>query len=744
MYRRTTFFPLRSSHSRSTLVLFLLVLLCFAGAFSRAHASHLSGGEITYTCLGNDNYTFTLRLYSDCSGVQDPPTSAQVRFNGPCGTFMRSFPREAVNEVSQLCAADMGGSTCNGGVLPGTTEHIYSDTVTLTPCDQWTIGVFGSSLGSRNASVLNLVNPTNQTMYFETTVNSLLAPCDNSPVIQSAPIPYVCLGTPVSYSFGALDADGDALSYALTGARAATGNEIPYAAGFSATAPIAGIQLNEATGEVTFTPDMQGSYVVAVRVEQRDGNGVLIGSVVRDMQFIVFPCAGTAPDAAAGAVEGLSGSVLSSTDNTINLCSDGAFCFNATYPDADAGSTLVIASNIAQVLPGATLASTGSNPIVATFCWNNTAGISGSFTFNVTITDCTPGSLALVQNYSYTVIVAAADPLLLMVSNDTAVWCAGEQARIALEGITGGTAPFNTVWSTDGGTVIGSQQAFFVPVVAATDFTVVVTDACAATASATVSASVAVHGPLVLEHTPDTVACSGGEVLLAAWASGGAGGYTIRWNGSVSIDGNLPVAPFEPTIYSVSATDACGVSILSSVLVSSEVPTTSIAASMQGDDQWSFTAVSFPAAMDHVWEFGNGETSSDRNPQHPYRDFQPHVVHLTITTANGCSATDTVHIAPAAHVYFPNAFTPNGDGLNDVFGVVGAGITALELNVFDRWGAMVFSTDSITAGWNGRLPGGGMAPNGVYVFQFRVFTGGAVPATGTGHVTLLGEGLAQY
>ncbi|MBK8339208.1 MAG: gliding motility-associated C-terminal domain-containing protein [Flavobacteriales bacterium] len=115
------------------------------------------------------------------------------------------------------------------------------------------------------------------------------------------------------------------------------------------------------------------------------------------------------------------------------------------------------------------------------------------------------------------------------------------------------------------------------------------------------------------------------------------------------------------------------------------------------------------------------------------------MVELTITTANGCTATDTVHLLPAAHVYFPNAFTPDGDGINDVFGAVGHELSEVSFIVFDRWGAQVFASSTMGQGWDGRTANGSMAPTGVYVFRFHV-KGERLPATeGIGHVTLLGS-----
>ncbi len=69
-------------------------------------------------------------------------------------------------------------------------------------------------------------------------------------------------------------------------------------------------------------------------------------------------------------------------------------------------------------------------------------------------------------------------------------------------------------------------------------------------------------------------------------------------------------------------------------------------------------------------------------------------------------------------LYIPNAFTPNGDGINDVFRVYGTDIENFSLVVYNRWGATVFSTTDITKGWDGRVNNGEeIADSGVYDYQ---------------------------
>ncbi len=82
---------------------------------------------------------------------------------------------------------------------------------------------------------------------------------------------------------------------------------------------------------------------------------------------------------------------------------------------------------------------------------------------------------------------------------------------------------------------------------------------------------------------------------------------------------------------------------------------------------------------------------------------------LTTSASSGCFATDTISVRVykvAPGLYTPNAFTPNGDGLNDVFKPIGIGIKQINyFKIFDRWGQIIFSSTQQNAGWDGTFKG---------------------------------------
>ncbi len=78
---------------------------------------------------------------------------------------------------------------------------------------------------------------------------------------------------------------------------------------------------------------------------------------------------------------------------------------------------------------------------------------------------------------------------------------------------------------------------------------------------------------------------------------------------------------------------------------------------------------------------------------------------LTLTDANGCTATDSVTIVVDGSLYVPNTFTPNGDGINDMFFAFGQEIETFEMWIFNRWGELIFTCDDLSIGWDGTYQG---------------------------------------
>ncbi len=130
----------------------------------------------------------------------------------------------------------------------------------------------------------------------------------------------------------------------------------------------------------------------------------------------------------------------------------------------------------------------------------------------------------------------------------------------------------------------------------------------------------------------------------------------------------------------------------------------------------------------YEWYFGeNGILGSSyvQNPEFTFPDAEPanFDVELIVTNQYGCTdtATNVVIMNGVYNFYVPSAFTPNGDGVNDVFFPKGEGLDPLEYEmlIFDRWGNIVFQTTETTKEWDGSKLGT-QVPQGVYVW--KIFT----------------------
>ena len=94
---------------------------------------------------------------------------------------------------------------------------------------------------------------------------------------------------------------------------------------------------------------------------------------------------------------------------------------------------------------------------------------------------------------------------------------------------------------------------------------------------------------------------------------------------------------------------------------------------------------------------------------------------LTVTTAEGCIASDEINITvfKGSTIFTPGGFTPNQDGLNDRIKPYYIGIKKLEyFSIFNRWGELVFTTKDLSAGWNGIFKGSAQ-PSGTYVWMLK-------------------------
>ncbi|MEW6773203.1 MAG: gliding motility-associated C-terminal domain-containing protein [Bacteroidota bacterium] len=151
-------------------------------------------------------------------------------------------------------------------------------------------------------------------------------------------------------------------------------------------------------------------------------------------------------------------------------------------------------------------------------------------------------------------------------------------------------------------------------------------------------------------------------------------------------------------------------------------------------------------ATQYVWYFGDWcsteNSSNEVNPVHEYGCSGTFTTMLIATNEYGCSDTmvQIIWIKPEIHLYIPDCFTPNGDGLNDVFIPKGIGILEHDYRmlIFDRWGEEIFESNALHKGWDGSVKGSSvMAAEGVYVYKIYAKDVRGRAYEFVGHVTCL-------
>ena len=355
-----------------------------------SEATHAMGTDITYRWLTGDTYEFTLTFYRDCAGTTAPGSiNLGVNSLSGCGQTgsVTLLMNGGATEVSPICPSQ--SSNCAGGSFPGVEQYIYTGIYTfVSKCPDWSISW---NHCCRNSAVTNLNAPSARDMYVETLLNNADSLDNSSPTFTSLPVPYLCAGQTFCYNHGAFDPDGDSLAYRLIAAQDGPfpSTNIPYNSPYSPTYPITtasgSVAFDPVTGNMCLTPNASQFSVVTIAVDEyRDG--VLIGTTLRDLQIVVQTCTNNLPAMSSPGIINQVGGVRVD-DNSVEVCVGETTTFEIEFSDPDLLDVLTVTSNMTTTLPGATITTTGTNPITAQISWTPPAGSQGFHDFTLTVQD---------------------------------------------------------------------------------------------------------------------------------------------------------------------------------------------------------------------------------------------------------------------------------------------------------------------------------------------------------------------
>lgn len=244
------------------------------------------------------------------------------------------------------------------------------------------------------------------------------------------------------------------------------------------------------------------------------------------------------------------------------------------------------------------------------------------------------------------------------------------------------------------------------------------------------------HDFLPMQINPlDTTICPGASVTITA-----SGANTYSWSPGETLNttsGDEVIAtPTENTTYAVTGNYfGCVNTVYSEVSLSPPLGNA-------GNDTTIIISESAvlngSGGTEYVWTPAG--TLNDPTLQNPTATPLVTTTYtVTVTDDNGCVSTDevTVYVSNTPVIVFPNAFTPNGDGFNDFYNLVNRGVlAALDLQIYNRWGEMIYEGNLGSTGWDGTF-NGETQPVGTYAYMFSASDFDGNTYTAQGNFTLV-------
>lgn len=338
------------------------------------------------------------------------------------------------------------------------------------------------------------------------------------------------------------------------------------------------------------------------------------------------------------------------------------------------------------------------------------------------------------------VTVPEYEPISIIVPPDIIEICPNVGQSLLVEA-SGGTGNYIYTWQNASGQVISSLDSVLISPMSTTFFVISVGDECGSFATDTINYEVT-SPPLIVTTSAPVEICPGDSTLLQVSASGGFGAYAYYWPHSQETSTEVWVQPLSTSNYQVQVSDECQTfSVTSSIQVTVVKPDANF--TVISDPVIENLPVSFQNLTSngfvYDWFFGDGGYSSDIHPSHVFDAPGIYPVTLIAEDEKGCidSITLFVEIFKEYFVYVPNTFIPDGDRLNEVFSASLIGVESVEIEIFNRWGQLIFTSTDLDFEWDGTYRGN-KVQNGTYVWKLVVLPENKVDKEiYTGHINLL-------
>jgi len=532
----------------------LTLLFCIAN--SGAYASHIMSAALTYQYIGNNTYQFTLTAYRDCQSSVGI-SNVVVDYSSASCNIQGSFPLPTlveIVEVSTTCPGVPTDCSVSGSPNKGYQRYVFTGTIQIPKeCTDW---VFSWQECNRNTAINTISNPGLTCLYIQSTLNNTLGPV-SSPQF-SDPNVYIPWQQNTTLNYGAAVTNADSLNFSFITPKSSANVNVAYLTipGFTFSASdflesSAPITLNSSTGIVSnVDPTVNNRITVTDILVKQYVNGVVVGTVERAIELVVFPNNNALP--VLGGINNVP------KDTIITICAGQQLCFKLkgySPPPDTAGQKVLVSITDSSQISGATFSGPGvvtpdsifADTALITVCWRPALTVAGNKVFTLKIQDnhCPNNGY---QSYSYTIRVLPT-PDVIFGATDTVVACSS--LPITLDPpVIGGAAPLKYLWSPTNATTTSIKASLGL-------YTLIVTGAngCADTVSKTFI------GGLTANFVHDSVCVGIGQQFFdSSTSKSGAADVKWLWNfgdGSSTATSTLqnPFHTFnKPGTYNVSLT----------------------------------------------------------------------------------------------------------------------------------------------------------------------------------------------
>ncbi|MDQ3047912.1 MAG: gliding motility-associated C-terminal domain-containing protein [Bacteroidota bacterium] len=347
----------------------------------------------------------------------------------------------------------------------------------------------------------------------------------------------------------------------------------------------------------------------------------------------------------------------------------------------------------------------GLNVLIATGASYTTPPLTQATMLLVQLTGAN-GCAGITDTVQITILPPIASPLL-SVSDSV---CAGDSVQLMATNLAG----YTFFWSGPSGFTSSSVSPVINPFDANASgvYSLYVMNGYCMSDTATVEILAIPYPSLIV--TNNYSICIGDDSTLSAVSNA----WNILWSNGLTTP-VINIAPLETTLYTVQASNMCGTVIQNILVTVNPLPIVNINS--------GFTLIigetgQLSASNGVTYNWFPSEGLSCTTCSSPYVTLvHPQDYYVTVTDSNQCTNYDSVSIdvTDVSVVYIPNAFTPNGDGSNDVFKVAGNHIESVHMQIFNRWGEKVFESKEISEGWDGTFKGK-VGQSETYVYKIIV------------------------